>query len=107
MKSKTFSATIFIAGDLEKIKETCRKFCLVGACVSVTPQDYVYTGGMESGASVVFINYPRFPDKKSEIRSKAFKLAELLMRGCCQRSCTIMFSDATEYVQNPDIVVPR
>lgn len=76
------SARIWIAGDFARAQEICRAWCFrVGACVTVTPTDYVYTGGQEAGVVVGFINYPRFPKTAAEISRLAEDLAfELIAR---------------------------
>lgn len=108
MKSiKSYHATIYIAGDLNKIKDTCRKHCMVGACVSVFPCDFAYTGGMESGAMIKTIAYPRFPKTDEEILVEARLLAVTLMNDCYQRSCTIETPHITEYLENENITIPR
>jgi hypothetical protein len=103
----TFSATIHIGGSVERIRDVCRAFCLRGLCVTVTPTEYIYTGGSESGAAVGLINYPRFPSEPERIRATAKELAAVLMSECCQRSCSVVCSDETEYLENKDIVIPR
>jgi len=108
MKSiKSYSATIYIAGDIQKIKDTCRKHCLIGACVSIVPCCYVYTGGAEDGAAITTIAYPRFPKTDEEIQVEARLLAVTLLNDCCQRSCSIVYPDFTEYVENESILIPR
>lgn len=107
MTAETYKVEIFIAGDLAQIRATCRKFCLRGACVTVTPTEYIYTGGAESGAIVGLINYPRFESMPVEIKSKAFELAELLLAECCQRSCTVQTPEKAHYIENPEIKVQR
>lgn len=107
MKTQTYSATIFIGGDIAKIKDECRNFCLRGLCVTVTPTEYIYTGGSECGAAIGMINYPRFPVESGAIRMTAKELARRLMSACYQRSCTVMFSDYTEYFENPEVRVAR
>lgn len=104
---KTYTATIYIGGDVAKIKDVCRKYCLRGLCVTVTPTEYIYTGGSETGVSVGLINYPRFPAEPEKIRTTAKELATVLMAECHQRSCTVLCSDETEYLENKDIVIPR
>jgi hypothetical protein len=106
-KPFTYTATIYIAGDLAKIKDVCRAFCLRGLCVTVTPTDFIFTGGSETGAIVGLINYPRFPSTLEEIKKKALLLAKELMSSCFQRSCAVLCTDETIYLQNPNIVIPR
>jgi hypothetical protein len=107
MKTTTYKATIYIAGDLAQIEACCRRFCLRGLCVTVTPTSYVFTGGQESGAIVGLINYPRFPADSEKIDEHARALATELMRECCQRSCTVETPDESEWMQNAEIEVPR
>ncbi len=107
MTSKTYTATIFIAGDLAKIKDTCREFCLRGLCVTVTPTEFIYVGGSETGAAVRLINYPRFESGPEAININALELARTLMVECHQRSCTVACSDQTHYLKNPAITIPR
>lgn len=43
----TIRVDIFIAGDLKQAKQACREWCMdEGACVTVEPAFYIYTGGM-------------------------------------------------------------
>jgi len=70
-----------------------------GLCVSVSPVAYVYPGGSEPGASVMLINYPRFPDHLPDetpgLRSKAERLAELLRVRFNQKQVSVVFDDET------------
>jgi hypothetical protein len=92
----TFEAKIYIAGDLGMIKQICAAFCLeAGLCVTVKPLNFIYTGGVEAGASIGLINYPRFPSEPDQIRGKATALAERLRRDLSQHSYSIVFSDVT------------
>lgn len=92
----TFEAQIYIAGDVARVRQTCAAFCLdVSLCVTVEPLDFVYTGGMESGARIGLINYPRFPADPEQIREKATALADLLRQELSQHSYSIVCSDET------------
>lgn len=93
----TYWAKIYIAGSIDKIEQVCREWCMRGACVTVTPTNYIYTMGEERGAEVGFINYPRFPKSKEEILCNAQELADELMERCCQGSYTIMTPDGTTF----------
>ena len=86
----TYQITVYIAGDLDTIRETCRGFCRRGLCVTVEPTDFVYKYGMESGARVGLVNYPRFPADRTEIDKDAYDLAELLMGSANQRSALVV-----------------
>ena len=91
----TFWAHIYMAGDIDTARCACRQFCRTGLCVTVTPTDYIYTGGAESGFVIGLINYPRFPSTPDEIIARATDLATLLLDHCCQDSYTIMTPDKT------------
>lgn len=105
--TNTHEVKIYIAGDLNTIEATCRNFCLSGLCVTVTPTNYIFTGGSETGACIGLINYARFPRLAPEITSLALDLARLLLEKCCQRSCSIVTPDETHYLENSTILVQR
>jgi hypothetical protein len=95
----TIKIDIYIAGDLEQAKQICRKWTLeVGACVTVEPISYIYSGGEEAGIRVGFINYPRFPTDHDTLFNKAADLAHALMTGLCQLSYSIVSPIRTEWV---------
>lgn len=91
----TFTATIFLAGDLAQATQVCREFCMTGLCVTVEPVAYVYTGGEEAGVRVGLVNYPRFPADPVEIISKARTLADILRVRLCQHSWLIVTPSET------------
>ena len=94
---KTYWAKIYIAGPIEQIEQVCRAFCERGACVTVTPTNYIYTMGEESGAEIGLINYPRFPKEPADIFEMAEDLACDLLEQCHQGSFTIMTPDDTYF----------
>lgn len=95
-KVKTFTAKIYLAGDIEIIKQVCRKYCMkAGFCVTVTPTLYIYTGGEEFGVEIGLVNYPRFPSTKSKIINHAIELANLCREESCQWSWLIVTPDET------------
>lgn len=83
----TFRADIHIAGSRTAAIEACREFCLRGLCVTIAEEDFVYTGGMESGVRIGLINYPRFPKSQHEIVATALELARFLIDRLHQQSC--------------------
>jgi hypothetical protein len=85
----SYSIRIYMAGNLAQAEQVCREFCWDGACVTVTPTNYIYKGGEESGFVVGFINYPRFPKTTFLLNRQAESLAERLMTSLCQSSYTI------------------
>jgi hypothetical protein len=58
-------------------------------CVTITPTEFRYVKGNESGVIVGYIAYPRFKRSNKEIRNRALKLAELLMNGLNQYRVTV------------------
>jgi hypothetical protein len=95
----TIKIDIYIAGDLEQAKQICRQWTLeVGACVTVEPVSYIYSGGEEAGVRVGFINYPRFPTDHDSLFAKAQDLGAALMFGMCQLSHSIVSPIKTEWV---------
>lgn len=96
--AKTVRVEIFIAGDLQQAKQVCREWCMEnGACVTVDPVSYIYTGGEEAGVRIGFINYPRFPASEACITGRAENLAERLMHRLCQHSYSIVGPEETTW----------
>jgi hypothetical protein len=92
----TYTAQIYIGGDLQTAREFCREFTFeVGECVTVEPVEFIFTGGAETGVRIGFINYPRFPRTPGEIFTRASQLAEILLHAMCQHSYSIVTSDTT------------
>lgn len=95
---QTYTAQIYIAGDIDHAKTICQHFVYdVGLCVTVEPVDYIYTGGREAGVRVGLINYPRFPAEPEAIFARALELAELLQVKLSQHSFTIVATDKTVF----------
>ncbi len=94
----TFTAKIYLAGDIELIKTACRKYCLnVGLCVTVTPTLFIYTGGEEYGCEVGIINYPRFPSTPHKLQETAIELAALCRDAAFQHSYLVLTPEDTIY----------
>lgn len=96
-EEKTFTATVFIGGDLQEAKTCIRRFCMEGLCVTVMPTTFIYTAGAEEGIAVGLINYPRFPKSSDEIWETAIRLGMVLMDALCQRSFSVVSSDKTHW----------
>ena len=101
MSCPTHQVTIWIGGDLSIIRNTLAKYCgAKGFCVSVTPTEFIYSGGVESGASIGIINYARFP-AEHDLEDSAIDLAYFLLRSTHQRSCSVIVASGTTYfIQN-------
>ncbi len=108
--SKTFTATIHVGlkirrtneiQDIFKAKKVCQLFVdEIGECVSFTPTDYIYTHGGEPGVIIQFIQYPRFPQSENEIKNRALRLAELLMKELRQLKVCVVFPEETLMFEN-------
>ena len=95
---KTYTATIFIAGDYAKALRACQTHCdEVGLCVTAEPTTYIYTGGAEAGVRVGLINYPRFPSSTEALSKRACALADRLVHRLCQHSYSIVGPDSTTW----------
>jgi hypothetical protein len=88
---KTYTVKIYLAGDIDVIKQECRRYCKeIGLCVTVNPTLFIYTGGEEFGVEIGLINYPRFPDTQEGIKAKAIELASRCRDASCQHSYLIL-----------------
>ena len=90
-ESRSVTVTIFMAGSPTQARDVCASYYAKrGGCVTVTPTWYVYTGGVERGFIVGFINYPPYPDgDEDSLILKAMVLAERLKDELGQESYTI------------------
>jgi hypothetical protein len=87
----TFWARIYIAGPINEAKQIIRRECLrEGLCVTITPTDYIYTGGEEAGYCVELVNYPRFPCDPETLYNRATDLAIMLRDETFQHSVMVM-----------------
>ncbi len=78
------------------IEDVCKGYVdKIGYCVTVQTTRYVYKQGREYGAVVGFINYPRFPEEKKEIKRKAVELATILKKELRQFRVSIVCPDET------------
>lgn len=99
--AESFTCKIWIAGDYQKAKDIVRQFCYnEGACFSLVPIDYIYTGGEESGVCVTRINYGRFPTNPSILIEQCSRLGYLLAEGLFQKSFSLETPESTIYYTN-------
>jgi hypothetical protein len=90
-RSPTYVFEIFIAGDIQDAKRALVKIASKqGACWSVEPVEYIYSGGREQGCVVRSINYPRFPKSVDTLEKDAMFVATELMTELGQGSCSIV-----------------
>ena len=106
---ETYWARIYIAGDVAHAKKIVRKYVWEeGLCVTVTPTDYIYTGGEEAGMMVELVNYPRFPSTPKDIAETAVDLGMKLMEKLYQRSFSVMTpTDTVRYNRGDEVEARR
>lgn len=94
-----YTVKVHIAGDHQlAVENICKNYCTkVGLCVTVTPTNYIYKNGSESGFTIGLINYPRFPESPDQIFRHAEKLAFDLAVVLDQMSYTIETPDQMHY----------
>lgn len=98
----THEYKIFIAGNYDGIEQACRSYCEKGLCVSVKKADYVFKFGMESGAEITLINYPRFPASEKDTQAEAFALARFIAEENYQGSYTVQGPSETFFFSRRD-----
>jgi hypothetical protein len=98
MNAPTYTAQIYIGGDLSDARRECRAYSYeVGECVTVEPVEFIYKGGAETGVRVGFITYPRFPLPPEELFGRAQALANRLLVALDQHSYSIVATDKTVF----------
>lgn len=105
-KAPSFTVDIYVAGDYDRARDVCRAWTFqVSRCVSVSPVDYVYTGGEEKGVRVTLVNYPRFPKAHppEEITAEAVDLGNRIALVLQQWSYLVVGPTWSEwYTRKPD-----
>lgn len=69
-------------------------------CVNIMETHYIYVDGSECGACIELINYPRFPDSPTQIKDKAFILADILKEKFKQERLSVVCTDKTYMIGN-------
>lgn len=97
----TYKVSIHMAGDIGTAYRVIREYCyLVGACFTVTPTKFIYTGGEEDGFIIGLVNYPRFPKHHVEIDEAAKIIAARLLVACNQRTCLLVGTMETVWLSS-------
>lgn len=99
----TYTAQVYVAGPIDRAKEICAEYVMVGLCVTVSPTEFIYTGGREAGFVVGLVNYPRFPSTPEDIRGHAEELARRLMFGLFQKTALAVLPNETLWFAREDI----
>ena len=102
IKGKTTNSAVFeiyMAGDIADAKRKLVKLAAEsGACWSVEPTEFIYSGGREQGFVVRTINYPRFPKSVDTLQDDAVNTATMLMLELGQGSCSIVGPETTTWL---------
>lgn len=67
-------------------------------CVSLTPIEYIFTGAVEAGVAIGFVDYPEVPSTPAKIFERAKDIATKLIPRMGQRSALIVATDQTEWI---------
>lgn len=95
----TYQVTIWMAGDLATAHRVMRDVAYRdGACFTVTPSKFIYTGGEEDGFAIGLVNYPRFPSEPMNIDDTAERIARRLLAECNQRTCLLVGTIETKWL---------
>jgi hypothetical protein len=95
----TVDISIYMAGDIDTVRATCREFCFnQGFCVTVTESEFIYTGGSEAGVRVGVVNYPRFPSNEADLMIKAKDLALTMIESCFQLTALVVGPSETVWL---------
>ena len=95
----TWIAWIYVAGDMDTIRNTCRDATFPsGMCVSIKRMESIYAGGLEMGAEVTLFQYPPFKESETELEQKMNDLAVRLLEANFQFSCTVVMPDKTIFL---------
>ena len=89
---------------IEEVETICQKYVNeLKDCITITPTKFKYVNGSESGAVIGWINYPRFPRQRKEIRNRALYLAEILMNELNQYRLTVTTPFKSYMLQNKNV----
>lgn len=90
-KSKTVQFDVFVAGDVCEARRALREYCYRSpCCVTLTPTQFVYRGGLEDGVVVGVREYPRFPSTPVDLRARAQDIGEALRLALSQDSFMVV-----------------
>jgi len=75
---------------IDDVRVICDKWVNgIKDCITITPTEFRYVDGNEIGVIIGYINYPRFPRTRKEIKRRALLLAENLMIELRQYKVTV------------------
>jgi hypothetical protein len=95
---KTWTATVYVGGDLAVTELVCRRLCFPkGMCVTLKPTTYIFAGGIEQGVEVGLIQYPPFPEAEEALLDKAIWVGREVAEANFQWSYSVVTLDKTHF----------
>lgn len=74
----------------------------IALSAKVSHCDIVFLEQDEPSVNVSFIQYPKFPDKKSVLKNGILKLVKIIMKSLDQNRVVITFDDETIMLENDE-----
>lgn len=98
---QTIVVEIHMAGDIALAKQILSQEFYPpnqGCCVTIHPQTFVYTAGVEEGFVIGLRNYPRFPSNDEALVDRAMSLAKTLIAKLCQKTAMVVAGNTTTWL---------
>lgn len=94
----SWTVTLYIGGEVAEVKRLlARRGAEIGACWSVEPTEFIYSGGREQGVVVRRIAYARYPSDAEDAMTEMERLGEMLARVTGQGSFTVIGPDESVF----------
>jgi len=91
--------TLYIGGALEEVRAIlAREAAERGACWSIEPTEFIYSGGREQGVVVRQIAYARFPSTAEEAMHDMLVLGRRVMEATGQGSFSVIGPESSVFV---------
>ena len=95
----SWTITLYIGGNADEVTRLLAcKAAEIGACWSVEPTEFVYSGGREKGVIVRRIAYARFPSDADAAMLEMGRLGEMLARETGQGSFSVVGPDLSAFM---------
>lgn len=95
----SWTVTLYIGGDVAEVKRLLALSAAEhGACWSVEPTEFIYSGGREQGVLVRQIAYARFPSDADDAMRDMENLGKMLARVTGQGSFSVVGPDLSVFL---------
>lgn len=96
---ESFTVTLYIGGCITTAKAVLARMAAeTGACWSVEPTEFIYSGGRETGMAIRDLNYARFPRTVKAVEDRMAVVAVDLMDVLGQGSCSLVGPTQSRYL---------